>query len=149
MNTLTFFLKDGQVLRKKDMKGTIPQLQRKFVIGKSININGNNPQIIEALTIEQIIIITFGEVINSKAPAVICFYREYKDNVNSDLKTISDKSKTDASVLKLDVSENEKLANALRIKQTPCVIIYQQGLMKYRDIGIKVNRIIKLLELYK
>ncbi len=52
MNTLTFFLKDGQVLRKKGMKGTIPQLQRKFEIGKSININSDNLQIIEALTIE-------------------------------------------------------------------------------------------------
>lgn len=52
MNTLTFFLKDGQVLRKKDIKGTIPQLQRQYAIGKSININGDNLQIIEALTIE-------------------------------------------------------------------------------------------------
>lgn len=52
MNTLTFFLKDGQILRRNDLEGTIPQLQRQFAIGTSININGNNPQTIEALTIE-------------------------------------------------------------------------------------------------
>lgn len=52
MNTLTFFLKDGQVLRKKGLKETIPQLQRKFAIGTVVNINGDNPQTIEALTIE-------------------------------------------------------------------------------------------------
>lgn len=92
---------------------------------------------------------TFGEIINSKAPAVICFYKKNIDHVNSDLQTISDKSKTDISVLSLDVSENEKIADALKVKKTPCVIIYQQGLMKYRDIGIKVDRIIQLLEIYK
>lgn len=48
MNKVTLFLSDGQVLRNDEV-GTIPQLQRKFAIGRTLK--GTNLSI-EALTIE-------------------------------------------------------------------------------------------------
>ena len=47
MNTITLFLSDGQVLRHDEPK-TIPQLQRKYAIGKTLK---NSGQSIEANTI--------------------------------------------------------------------------------------------------
>lgn len=48
MNIITLFLSDGQIFKRQD-NGTIPQLQRKYAIGKTIK---NTNLTIEANTIE-------------------------------------------------------------------------------------------------
>lgn len=94
----------------------------------------------------------FGELIGSKIPTLIDFYADW-DEGNSDLHTtlrdvaaaLGDKAK----VVKINVSKNETLATALRIKGNPTFIIYKDGEMKWRQTGSQdANTLISLVHQY-
>ncbi len=80
--------------------------------------------------------VKFGEIINSNAPTLIDFHDENEksllQNVLSDVAAaLGDK----ARVIKINISKNETLVNALRIKGNPTFIIYKNGEMKWRQSG--------------
>lgn len=86
----------------------------------------------------------FGEIIASEILVLVCFYQEYKGNypVNMDafnevLRDTAASMGDKVKVIKIDIDNNETLANALRIKITPTYIVYKEGQMKYR--GTKNN----------
>lgn len=92
--------------------------------------------------------VKFGEIINSNAPTLIDFHDENEksllQNVLSDVAAaLGDK----ARVIKINISKNEKLVNALRIKGNPTFIIYKNGEMKWRQSGQQdANTLINLVE---
>lgn len=92
----------------------------------------------------------FGEIISSTTPTLIDFFNDNNEdteiiqNILSDVAAaLGDKAK----VIKIDVSKNNKLVDALRIKGTPTFIIYKNSEMKWRQSGEQdANTLISLVE---
>jgi thioredoxin 1 len=92
----------------------------------------------------------FGEIIGSPSPTLIDFYNENKEEkslLHSILRDVAAALGDKAKVIKIDISKNEKLVNALRIKGNPTFIIYKNGEMKWRQSGEQdANTLINLVE---
>ena len=94
----------------------------------------------------------FGELIRSNVPTLIDFYsdkdKEY-NNLHSILRDVAEALGENAKIVKIDISKNESLANALRIKGNPTFIIYKNGEMKWRQTGMQdANTLISLVNQY-
>jgi thioredoxin 1 len=58
-------------------------------------------------------------------------------------------NKLKAKVIKIDVEKNEELAEALRVKTLPTLIIYKGGEMKWRQSGEQdANTLISIIQQY-
>ncbi len=94
----------------------------------------------------------FGELIKSNAPTLIDFYsRKEKeiDGLHSVLRDVAEALGDNARIVKIDISKNESLANALRIKGNTTFIIYKKGEMKWRQTGMQdANTLISLVKQY-
>ncbi len=92
----------------------------------------------------------FGEIISSSSPTLIDFFREEnseKSLIHSVLRDVAAALGDKAKVIKIDISKNEKLVNALRIKGSPTFIIYKDSEMKWRQSGEQdANTLINLVE---
>jgi thioredoxin 1 len=92
----------------------------------------------------------FGEIISSNSPTLIDFYNENnKDNelIHNVLRDVAAALGDKAKVIKIDISKNDKLVEALRIKGTPTFIIYKNSEMKWRQSGEQdANTLINLVE---
>ena len=92
----------------------------------------------------------FGEIINSSAPTLIDFHsdeNQEKSIVHNILRDVAAALGDKAKVIKIDISKNEKLVTALRIKGNPTFIIYKNGEMKWRQSGEQdANTLINLVE---
>ena len=92
----------------------------------------------------------FGELISSRIPTLIDFYTEWEGEVNNlhpILRDVAAALGDKAKVIKFDISKNEKLVNALRIKGSPTFIIYKDSEMKWRQSGEQdANTLINLVE---
>ncbi|MDP3353680.1 MAG: thioredoxin family protein [Flavobacteriaceae bacterium] len=79
----------------------------------------------------------FGELIGVETPILINFYLAEKSN-ESILKTLKEVSSLigqKARIIKIDISKNELLADALKIKGNSTFVIYKDGEMKWRQTG--------------
>lgn len=102
---------------------------------------------------QNIIIMTkFGELIGSRIPTLIDFYSEWDENnsnLHSILRDVAAALGDKAKIVKIDISKNETLASALRIKGNPTYIIYKDGEMKWRQTGQQdANTLINLVQQY-
>ncbi|WP_035335604.1 co-chaperone YbbN [Dokdonia sp. PRO95] len=94
----------------------------------------------------------FGELIDLNIPVLLDFYTDWNENsmamhpvLREVAAAIGDKGK----VIKIDVDKNNKLAEALRIKALPTLIIYKNGEMIWRQSGeLDANTIIGIMEEY-
>ena len=88
----------------------------------------------------------FGELINTQVPVLIDFYTDWNESSVSMHPVISDVAAAlgdKAKVIKIDVEKNQELANALRIKGLPTLMIYKDGQMIWRQSGeLDANSII-------
>ena len=91
----------------------------------------------------------FGELIDCEIPILLDFYNDWNESsksMNPILKdvaaTIGDKGK----VIKINVDKNNELAQALRIKGLPTLMIYKSGEMVWRQSGEQdANTLINLV----
>jgi thioredoxin 1 len=94
----------------------------------------------------------FGELISSRIPTLIDFYSEWDEEssrLHSILRDVAAALGDKAKVVKIDISKNETLAAALRIKGNPTYIIYKDGEMKWRQTGQQdANTLINLVQQY-
>lgn len=94
----------------------------------------------------------FGELIDLNIPVLLDFYTEWNEDsvsmhpvLRDVAAAIGDKGK----VIKIDVDKNNKLAEALRIKSLPTLIIYKNGEMKWRQSGEQdANTLIGIMQEY-
>lgn len=92
----------------------------------------------------------FGELIHSNVPVLIDFYTNWNESslamdpvVRDVAAALGDKAK----VIKIDIEQNKDLADALRIKGLPTLIIYKEGEMVWRQSGeLDANTIIGLIQ---
>ena len=80
----------------------------------------------------------FGQLIDSETPILLDFYTEWNKSstsmhpvLNEVAAAIGDKGK----VIKINVDKNNELAQALRIKGLPTLMIYKSGEMVWRQTG--------------
>jgi thioredoxin 1 len=92
----------------------------------------------------------FGELINAPIPVLIDFYTEWNEQSISMHPVIRDVAAAlgdKAKVIKIDVDKNQELADALRIKGLPTLMIYKEGQMIWRQSGeLDANTIIGLVQ---
>ncbi|MFC6097275.1 thioredoxin family protein [Flavobacterium qiangtangense] len=92
----------------------------------------------------------FGELINTAVPVLIDFYTEWNEQSVSMHPVIRDVAAAlgdRAKVIKIDVDKNQELADALRIKGLPTLMIYKEGQMIWRQSGeMDANTIIGLVQ---
>lgn len=92
----------------------------------------------------------FGELINAEIPVLIDFYTEWNEQSIAMHEVIRDVAAAlgdKAKVIKIDVDKNQELADALRIKGVPTLMIYKSGQMVWRQAGeLDANSIISLIQ---
>ncbi len=91
----------------------------------------------------------FGELISTQVPVLIDFYTDWNESSLSMHPVIKDVAAAlgdKAKVIKIDVDKNQELAEALRIKGLPTLMIYKNGQMIWRQSGeLDANSIISLV----
>jgi thioredoxin 1 len=93
----------------------------------------------------------FGELISADKPVLIDFYTDYNDTENTvhTLRDVAAALGDKAKVIKIDITKNETLADALRVKGNPTFMIYKNGEMKWRQTGLQdANTLIGLVQQY-
>jgi thioredoxin 1 len=92
----------------------------------------------------------FGELINAQVPVLIDFYTDWNEPSTAMHPVIKDVAAAlgdKAKVIKIDVDKNQELADALRIKGLPTLMIYKDGQMKWRQSGeLDANTIISIVQ---
>lgn len=80
----------------------------------------------------------FGDLIDIEVPVLLEFYIKQDEISNAMypvLKDVANALGKKAKVIKIDLEKNNKLAEALRIKGAPTLMIYKRGEMKWRQSG--------------
>jgi thioredoxin 1 len=94
----------------------------------------------------------FGELIDVEIPVLLDFFTEWNDQsttMHAVLKDVAAALGDKAKVIKIDVEKNEELAEALRVKTLPTLIIYKGGEMKWRQSGEQdANTLIGIIQQY-
>lgn len=94
----------------------------------------------------------FGELIEAPVPVLLDFYTEWNEQSTAMHPVIRDVAAAlgdKAKVIKIDVDKNKDLAEALRIKGLPTLMIYKNGEMKWRQSGEQdANTLIGLIQEY-
>ncbi|WP_179351243.1 thioredoxin family protein [Winogradskyella vidalii] len=94
----------------------------------------------------------FGELIDVEIPVLLDFYTEANGQslaMHPILKDVAAALGDKAKVIKIDVAKNKELAEALRVKSLPTLIIYKKGEMKWRHSGEQdANALINIMQEY-
>jgi thioredoxin 1 len=80
----------------------------------------------------------FGELIETRVPVLLDFYAEWDEackEMHAVLRDVAAALGDKARVIKIDVEKNQELAEALRVKGLPTLMIYKDGEMKWRQSG--------------
>jgi thioredoxin 1 len=92
----------------------------------------------------------FGELINTEVPVLIDFYTDWNEpsvSMHPVIRDVAAALGDKAKVIKIDVDKNQELADALRIKGLPTLMIYKEGQMIWRQSGeLDANTIISLVQ---
>ncbi len=92
----------------------------------------------------------FGELINAQVPVLIDFFTEWDSpsvSMNEVIRDVASQLGDKARVIKIDVDKNKELAEALRVKGLPTIMIYKEGQMVWRQSGeVDANTLITLVE---
>jgi len=94
----------------------------------------------------------FGELIDLNIPVLLDFYTEWNEastSMHPVLRDVAAALGDKAKIIKIDVDKNPQLAEALRVKGLPTLMIYKSGEMKWRQNGEQdANTLIGLLQEY-
>lgn len=94
----------------------------------------------------------FGELIDVEIPVLLDFFTEWNEQstaMHPVLRDVAAALGDKAKVIKIDVEKNKELADALRVKGLPTLIIYKGGEMKWRQSGEQdANTLIDIIKQY-
>ncbi|RSK39764.1 thioredoxin family protein [Mangrovimonas spongiae] len=94
----------------------------------------------------------FGELIDVDVPVLLDFFTEWNEEstvMHAILRDVAAALGDKAKVIKIDVDKNKELAEALRVKGLPTLIIYKNGEMKWRHSGEQdANTLIEVMQKY-
>ena len=91
----------------------------------------------------------FGEIIDSDMPILLDFYTDWNESSTSMhpvLKDVAAAIGDKGKIIKINIDKNNELAQALRIKGLPTLMIYKSGDMVWRQSGEQdANTLINLM----
>lgn len=91
----------------------------------------------------------FGELIDGNVPVLLDFYTDWNESSSSMHPVLRDVAAAvgdKGKVIKINVDKNNELAQALRIKGLPTLMIYKSGEMVWRQSGEQdANTLISLM----
>jgi len=94
----------------------------------------------------------FGELIDVDIPVLLDFFTELHEQstaMQPVMREVAAALGDKAKVIKIDVDKNKELAEALRVKGLPTLIIYKNGEMKWRHSGEQdANTLIGIVQEY-
>jgi thioredoxin 1 len=94
----------------------------------------------------------FGELIDVSVPVLLDFYTEWNAQslaMHSVILNVAASLGEKVKIIKIDVDKNTQLAEALRVKGLPTLMIYKSGEMKWRQSGEQdADTLIDLLKEY-
>jgi len=94
----------------------------------------------------------FGELIDVEIPVLLDFFTEWNEQstaMHPVLRDVAAALGDKAKVIKIDVDKNKELAEALRVKGLPTLIVYKGGEMKWRQSGEQdANTLISIIQEY-
>jgi thioredoxin 1 len=94
----------------------------------------------------------FGDLIDAQIPVLLDFFTDWSEPSTAMHPVLNDVAAAlgdRAKVIKIDVEKNQELAEALRVKGLPTLMIYKGGEMKWRQSGEQdANTLIGLLQEY-
>ncbi len=94
----------------------------------------------------------FGELIDLNIPVLLDFYTDWNaasTAMHPVLRDVAAALGDKAKIIKIDVDKNTQLAEALRVKGLPTLMIYKDGEMKWRQSGEQdANTLIGILKEY-
>lgn len=94
----------------------------------------------------------FGELIETHIPVLLDFYADWDEackEMHPVLRDVAAALGDKARVIKIDIEKNSELAEALRVKGLPTLMIYKNGEMKWRQSGEQdANTLIGLVQEY-
>jgi len=92
----------------------------------------------------------FGELIDGNVPVLLDFYTDWNESSSSMHPVLRDVAAAvgdNGKVIKINVDKNNELAQALRIKGLPTLMIYKSGEMVWRQSGEQdANTLINLIK---
>ena len=78
----------------------------------------------------------FGDLIEGEKPILLVFYEDAEnDSIHQILRDVAAAIADKGKVIKLDISKNPKLVEALKIKTAPTFTIYKSSEMVSRETG--------------
>lgn len=94
----------------------------------------------------------FGSLIEAEHPVLLDFYTDWNEvstAMHPILRDVAAAVGDRARVIKIDVDKNKELAEALRIKTVPTLMIFKAGEMCWRQSGAQdANTLINLIKEY-
>tara|TARA_B100001057_G_scaffold295757_1_gene295852 strand:- start:71 stop:370 length:300 start_codon:yes stop_codon:yes gene_type:complete len=94
----------------------------------------------------------FGDLIEGEKPILLVFYEDDEnqdDSIHQILRDVAAAIADRGKVIKLDISKNPKLVEAIRVKAAPTFTIYKSSEMVWRQTGEQdANSLIGLLTEY-
>lgn len=91
----------------------------------------------------------FGDLIDSDVPVLIDFFTDWSETssvMDEVIRNVAAALGDKAKVVKIDIDKNKILAEALKIKAIPTIIIYKNNEMIWRNSGeLDANTIISKL----
>lgn len=81
----------------------------------------------------------FDEIINSEKPALVDFYADWCgpcQMLGPILKEVKDTLGDRISIIKINVDNNQEVANHYRVKGVPTMMLFQEGKLLWRQSGV-------------
>ena len=92
----------------------------------------------------------FGELIDISIPVLLDFYADWNEAsaaMHPVLRDVAAAMGDKAKIIKIDTDKNQELADALRVKGLPTLMIYKNGEMVWRQSGEQdANTLIGILK---
>lgn len=92
----------------------------------------------------------FGELIGLEVPVLLDFYsddNDYSNIMHPVLRDVAAAIGDKCKVIKINVDKNNELAEALRVKMLPTLMIYKSGEMVWRQSGEQdANTLVSLIK---
>jgi len=89
---------------------------------------------------------TFKDLISSPTPTIIDFYADWCGPCKMQtpiLEKLKYELGEDIRIVKIDVDQNQPLANKLEVKSIPTIMIFQDGELKWRAAGVQNAQTLK------